>query len=456
MAGIGFELRKFLQKDSFLGFFQAYGYAGIINSGPWVLSILGVVSIGILSISLNTDVRLVTAFLISVTYLIACSIILGGWLQLMFTRFVSDLLFADQKEDVLPNLMGALLITTMTSLLVSSLFWPLFIDTSLGYRLIMLSNLMVLSNIWILVVMLSGLRSYKLILGTFFVGYSLSILVALLLRNYGVEGLLAGFCIGQSVMMYLMLALLVREYPSDRLLDFSFLHKKKAFYSLAATSIIYNFGIWADKIIFWFNPLTSEAIIGPIRSSSTYDPPIFIAYLAIIPGMAAFLLRMEADFVDDYDAFFNAIKKGESLTTIQRLKKDMITTIETSILEVFKIQLITAITLIYTADQILVYFGFSDIYWTLFVVYVIAVSIQVLLLAINNILYYLDKRKMTLLLAILFAVSNIIFTTISQYFGSLFYGVGYASSILLTLIVGVYLVYQTLNKLEYETFMLQR
>ena len=41
MAGIGFELRKLLSKDSFTGLFQAYAYAGIISSGPWILSIIG-------------------------------------------------------------------------------------------------------------------------------------------------------------------------------------------------------------------------------------------------------------------------------------------------------------------------------------------------------------------------------------------------------------------------------
>ena len=38
MAGIGFELRKLLRKDSLLGLVQAYAYAGVIGSGPWVLS----------------------------------------------------------------------------------------------------------------------------------------------------------------------------------------------------------------------------------------------------------------------------------------------------------------------------------------------------------------------------------------------------------------------------------
>lgn len=183
MAGIGFELRRFLEKDSYLGLLQAYGCAALISSGPWVLSIFGVVAIGIFSIGLDEEVATVTAFLISVTYLIAISIILGGWLQLMFTRYISDRLFDELKEEVLPNLLGALLITTLSSLLIAAVLWPLFLDTSLGYRLVMLCNLVILSNIWILVVMLSGLRTYNLILGSFFVGYGLSVLSALFFKR---------------------------------------------------------------------------------------------------------------------------------------------------------------------------------------------------------------------------------------------------------------------------------
>ena len=36
MAGIGFELRKLLSKESYASLFQAYAYAGIISSGPCI------------------------------------------------------------------------------------------------------------------------------------------------------------------------------------------------------------------------------------------------------------------------------------------------------------------------------------------------------------------------------------------------------------------------------------
>ena len=57
MAGIGFELRKLLRKDSLLGLVQAYAYAGVIGSGPWVLSIVGMLLIGFLSASVVVPLR---------------------------------------------------------------------------------------------------------------------------------------------------------------------------------------------------------------------------------------------------------------------------------------------------------------------------------------------------------------------------------------------------------------
>ena len=49
MAGIGFELRKLLQRDSYAGLLKAYAYAGVISSGPWVLSIIGILLVGMIA-----------------------------------------------------------------------------------------------------------------------------------------------------------------------------------------------------------------------------------------------------------------------------------------------------------------------------------------------------------------------------------------------------------------------
>ncbi len=94
MAGIGFELRKYLNDDSFTGTLKAYGFAGLISAGPWVLSIVGVMLIGIVALTQPVmgegSGAGVKQFTTSVTWVMGASLVLTGLLQLVFTRFVAD------------------------------------------------------------------------------------------------------------------------------------------------------------------------------------------------------------------------------------------------------------------------------------------------------------------------------------------------------------------------------
>ena len=148
MAGIGFELRKLLRKETLVGLLQAYTLAGIIGSGPWVLSIVGILAIGLLSNALAAPSHQVTQFQTSVTYLIASSLILTGGLQLAFTRFVSDRLFEHQNEVVMPNLVGALtVVALLASGVATMVVFVLFPDESVLYRILMLSSFTLLCTI---------------------------------------------------------------------------------------------------------------------------------------------------------------------------------------------------------------------------------------------------------------------------------------------------------------------
>ena len=103
MAGIGFQLRKILAKDRYATTLRAYLYAGMISSGPWVLSIISVMVIGLLSLGYSVPSQEVGQFLISVTYLMASSLIFTGGLQLFFIRYISDRLYEKKYESILPK-----------------------------------------------------------------------------------------------------------------------------------------------------------------------------------------------------------------------------------------------------------------------------------------------------------------------------------------------------------------
>ncbi len=455
MAGIGFELRKLLRHDSYSGLIQAYGYAGIISSGPWILSILGVMLVGVFSIGIVTPETLVIQFLVSVTYLMASSLIITGLLQLLFTRFIADRLFEDKDDIILPNLMGALTVTTIVSGVVGSLLLLLFFSESLMYELLMLASFVTLSNVWIIVVFVSGMKAYKRVMYVFAVGYAMTVLLAMLLRPYGLEGLLGGFFAGQVVLLFLLLALVIQDYPGRQFVAYDFLRRRNVYLSLAATGLLYNAGIWADKILFWLNPVTSEVVIGPLRASPIYDIPIFLAYLSIIPGMAVFLVRIETDFAESYDQFYNAVREGDTLQHIQLLKVRMVIAVRQGIYEIFKVQGLTVVILYLLGPTILSTLGISPLYIHLFNIDITAVGVQVLLLAILNVLFYLDLLKVAMGLCGLFALTNVVFTLFSFVLGPEFYGFGFAVAVVITSLTGLWILSYRLERLEYETFMLQ-
>ena len=456
MAGIGFELRRLLKRESLLGMIQAYGYAGVIGSGPWVLSIIGILIIGILSYAVVVpDVRIVQ-FQVTVTYIIALSLILTGVFQMSFTRFSADRLFENKKEIILTNFHAvSLAVTVMAGLVGVGAIVFLFPEQTLLFRVMAVAGFVIMSNIWIATIFLSGMKHYREIVWLYFVGYSFTVIAALSLRALGLEGLLIGFVIGHAALLLGMMTLIMRNYSAERFISFEFFDRRMIYPSLMAIGLFYNLGVWVDKFMFWYVPETSQAVIGPFRASLIYDLPVFLAYLSIIPGMAIFLVRLETDFVEYYDAFYDAVRSGGSLETIEEYRNGMVETVKLGIYEIVKIQTIVVLLIIVGGHAILDWLGISPLYLSLLYIDVIAAGLQVVFLGILNVFFYLDKRRVVLFLTAAFVVLNFVLTAISLKLGPAYYGYGFALALLIVAMVGAWRLSRTLARLEYETFMMQ-
>jgi uncharacterized membrane protein len=456
MAGIGFELRKLMGRRGILGAFQAYTYAAIISSGPWVLSIIGILIIGMLNADQAYPDVMISQFQVSITYIIASSLVLTGLVQLAFTRYAADLLFNQDDESILPNFNGLLItVTTLFGLFAAVLAPLLFPTQSLAYRALMVAGFVIMSNIWLAAIFLSGMKQYKSILFMFALGYGISVLLTLSLRHSSLEATLGGFLAGQLVLLLGMCILVDLEYPSARHLSFSFLPKLSLYPSLVFIGFFYNAGVWIDKFIFWGNPYTSIGVIGALRSSSIYDIPVFLAYLAIIPGMAVFLVKLETDFVEYYEKFYDAVRSGQSLQHIEDMRNAMVRVLRQGIFQIFAVQVITVNIIFLAGGRILLWLGISDLYLPLLSVNVVATAIQVVFLGILTAFFYLDNRREALLLTFLFFMLNGLFTCISIWLGPKFYGFGFAAALVAVVALGFHLLDRKLETLEFDTFMLR-
>jgi uncharacterized membrane protein len=457
MAGIGFELRKLLAKKSYTGVLQAYTYAGIIASGPWVLSILGIMLIGLLSIGVVVPQMLIAQFQVTVTYLFMVSLVLTGLVQLSFTRFVADRIFAKDEAAILPNFNGLLMVAITTSLMLA---WPVvllgFPGQSALYKTLFVMGLANLSALWVATVFLTGMKHYKAILLIFFFGYSATIVMALFFRRFmGMEGLLLGFVVGHFLLLAGMIWLVYRTYHSDRFIAFEIWKKGAMYRSLMATGFFFNLGVWIDKIIFWYTHGTGQQVIGPLNASVIYDFPIFLAYLTVIPGMAVFLVRIETDFVEYYTKFYDAVREGATLEYIERMRNHMVYYVQRGLFDIAKIQAITVLVTFVLGESLLNWMGISTLYLPLLYVDVVGAGLQVVMLGILNVMFYLDLRRDVVLLTATLLVTNAAFSILSIYLGAAWFGYGFALAMLVTVLIGVWILNRRLEALEFETFMLQ-
>jgi uncharacterized membrane protein len=457
VAGIGFELRKLLIKRSYTGLLQAYTYAGVISSGPWVLSIIGILLIGLLSFAVVIPNVLIAQFQVTVTYLFLASLVITGLVQLSFTRFVADRIFAKDEASILPNFNGLLFLALNVSALIAfpvAMF--LFPEQTVLYRLLFVIGLAIMSAIWIATVFLTGMKHYKAIVLIFFLGYGATLILALLFRYlYNMEGLLLGFVLGHFLLLAGMIWLIYRNYHSDRLIAFDIWNKGQMYRSLMVTGFFFNLGVWIDKIMFWYYPLTSQEVIGPLRASVIYDIPIFLSYLTVIPGMAVFLVRIETDFVEYYMKFYDAVREGATLEYIERMRNHMVYYVQRGLFDIAKIQSITVLVVFLLGEPVLKLLGISTLYLPLLFIDVVGAGLQVVLLGILNVLFYLDQRRSVVLLTGTLLVTNVVFTAISLQLGPTWFGYGFALAMLVCVLAGTWLLSRKLESLEFDTFMLR-
>ncbi len=458
MAGIGFELKKILKRGTLSSMLETYTISAALSSGPWVISMIVIMLIGFVSFSISQNTTQSSEFQSIITYvlMLASSLIFTSFFQLPFTRFVADRIFEKKEYLVLPNFLGLLLVIFGIGVLFIIPFslWFFYSQSNL-FLLLFMATFLVLNGVWISNILATSLRFFRITIFAYLAGYILIFILAIFLRPYGKEGLLTAFLAGNTVLLFILLMAIIYHYPSHYLIRFDFFERKSFYFKLGITGLFYNFGIWIDKLIFWYSPLTGYQVIDRLHTSIVYDMPIFLAYLAIIPGMAVFFYRLEAEFSENYDKYYDAVRTVGTLRIIREERYKMIQTIRVALREILIIQGIFNIIIIMVAQPLFTMLKIPQLYLSLFYIDLLGTQLQLGFMSVLAILFYLDRQKEAMVLSILFFLFNAAGSYISIVLGPYFFGYGFTTALLVLFIVSLVWLRYIMKRLEYETFMLQ-
>jgi len=457
MAGFGFELRKILKEDRLRSLAKVYGYSAILSSGPWVVSIIAILLVGFINIANYGESSEVYRFQVVITYAIALasSLIITGVVQLPFTRYIADLIFNHREDEILPSYFGAIFLAWVLGLpLVIPFYIWIFGSDNMIFLIGSVGTFLILCGVWISSILAASLKYYNGVVWAYFISYSLIVIVSVV---YGdtIEKLIFTFFFGNAILFIILMTLIIKSYHSTIFLKIDFFLADNFYWTLGIAGLTYNLGAWVDKFIFWYHPATGYAVVGKLHASIVYDMPIFLAYLSILPGMAIFFYRLESDFAEKYDLYYDAVRSGGTLGMIRQYRDGMVEVIRHAIHEIIMIQSVIDIILFLTAPKVFEILNIPQLYLGLLVILTVGAMLQIGFMSVLAILYYLDRKHVAMWLCISFFALNTILTLISIEMGPAMFGYGYTISLLIVFTASVIIIRNEMDRLDYETFMLQ-
>ncbi|HEX9681228.1 MAG TPA: exopolysaccharide Pel transporter PelG [Anaerolineales bacterium] len=461
MAGIGLALQKLAEPRTYLHGSIAYISSGIISAGPWLISVLSLALLqGAIGTSLPADGRML--LFATITYAFVASSVLTGPIQIVLTRILADHLFLDEVGAIAGTFSRTLTRTVLFLAVVLAPFLALA-PFPPAYRMLAGSLFLAVSMIWLALCVLTAARDYRSIVFAFALGYAISGGAALGLgKHLGVMGALLGFTLGQVVCLGLLLERVFLEFPASRAKPAPTGRPWRKYASLGLVGLLYHLGLWSEKILYWLSP-SALRVAGFFRTFPPYDTAILVAYLLTIPASAVLLVNLETDFYRHYRAFYRHIlRKGcrgggrPSRGTFQEIteaKEGMVRAARSGLVTLLKVQGMVAGFSFLLAPDLARWIGLPPQHLATMRLAILAASGQVFVLYTVLLLLYVDARRKSLLLAFVFALSNLGLSWLALQHAQGAYGLGYLLSTIATTLAGTYLLNSVLTRLDYLTFM---
>lgn len=428
MAGIGFELKRLFKRKGLFATMRAYGYAGIVCTGPMLLGVL--LQVGILMLCVTWGVERANQDLLvcMVTYTLLASLVLTSFFSMPVTRFLADMLFAECEDEILPSFWGSNAIMLVAGTVLYGIFL-LFSGATLlqGLLCLFLFNIMIVN--WNGMSYLTAIKDYQGILCSFAAAIGVACLCALGALALGlppVEGLLASIALGYGVMLVWDVVLLYGYFPQSDCSPWRFLHWLDQFMPLAFTGLFTNLGLFAHLVIIWAGPIGVQ-VKGLFYGAPYHDVPALIAFLTILVTTVNFVVSVEVNFYPRYREYYSLFNNGGVVGDIMVAEEEMLATLNRELRFCALKQLFVTAAVISLETTVLsaLPLGFNNLMHGYFRTLCVGYGLYAVGNTILLILLYFTDYKGAVLASGLFAGVAGLATIVSLFFPQQFYGFGF-------------------------------
>lgn len=302
MAGIGFQLKKIVAKETLSSFIKASITGAFVVAGPWLLSIINLSLISFVLTKSSIDT--INDFFTILVYVFCYSLVLTGGLHYILTRAFSDYIYENKIEEAF-YLISIYLISISTILgTLSSLLSIQVTGVDISLSLLIGLLTFAINALWIILIFVSFLKWYIQILLSFVSGTIVSITFIFIIKEITLNYIILGYSLGTLITLIYLYLISYKKYKPKTVKSIRsiFINYWFEYKYLFFTGTFYFLSIWVDKVLFWIHYGEVIGNVG-LKLYFDYDISMYLANLSIIPGLIYFIINTETSYFIEVKKF---------------------------------------------------------------------------------------------------------------------------------------------------------
>ncbi len=429
MAGIGVRLNRIYQKNTITTDVVGFFYSIVMTIAPVLVVIINLMMMQQV-LKFNT-VRYFDRELFSCTvlYVFIFSLLTTSPFNAVLSRYMSDVIFEERYEDVLPCHRVGLLTNICFSCLFAIPFclWehlvggiPIYFVFT-GYCCFV-SLVLVFYNM----LYLSICKEYGLISLYFLIGMVTAFLLSLFLhficRVSIPYSMLLALAVGFFVTAVLEWAKVHQFFPDNSEEYKRVFEYFKKYWHLVLINFLYTLGLFIHNFVFWGTDMSMH-IAKSFVCNQPYDMATCLAMFTNISASVIFISRVEMHFHERYRDYADAVFGGRGID-IRNTRKRMFRQLSSELMTLVRLQFIVSVFIYLAFVIFLPARGYAGLVMRIYPM--VAAAYFIIFLMYSEIIfqYYFEDLKGALVTAVCFCTGTFLASLIATNLSHIFYGFG--------------------------------
>ena len=429
MAGIGVKLNNIYGKRTLTTNIIGMGYSTIMTIAPMltVIAALYIMEYFLDFASLGYTTREI--FSCTVLYIFIFSLLTASPFNSVLSRYMSDVIYEETFEDILPCYYVGMILNIAFSALVGIPFCiheHLVGKVDIIYVFTGYCGFVALVLVFYSMLYLSICKDYKKISFFFLIGMLVTVLLSFLFVKVIHMSITYGMLLALTIGFWMIACLefaVIRSYFRENSGKYRDVFRYfRDYWPLVVTNFLYTLGLYIHNFVFWTTDL-HMTVVKSFVCVTTYDMATCLAMFTNISASVIFISRVEMNFHERYKAYSEAVIGGRG-ADIEITKKRMFRLLAEELMSLARIQFIITLVIFLLCMIFLPQFGFGGMTLRIYPCLAAGYFILFLMYAEIIFLYYFNDLKGSVFTGLAFCIGTLIGSMIATHFSDIWYGMG--------------------------------